>query len=218
MAKLKLGILISGRGSNMRALVKASRAANFPASVEIVISNRPDADGLKFARKAGIKTLVVDHKAFPDRDSFEDALHKALKGAGVELVCLAGFMRLLNKEFVSRWRDRLINIHPSLLPAFKGLHTHERVLEAGARFAGCTVHYVRPEMDDGPIIIQAAIRVLPDDTHDRLAARVLKYEHRIYPEAVRLIARGRARVAGNIVRLKEGKKAAAGIINPPVGS
>ena len=216
MAKLKLGILVSGRGSNMRALVKACRGARFPAHVAIVISNRPDAAGLKFAAKAGIPTAVVDHKAFADRDSFERALHKALKDAGVELVCLAGFMRLLNTGFVNRWRDRLVNVHPSLLPAFKGLHTHERVLEAGARFTGCTVHYVRPEMDDGPIIIQAAIRVLPGDTPDRLAARVLKYEHRIYPEAVRLIAKGQARVAGNVVRVKEGKKAAAGIINPPV--
>ena len=218
MAKLKLGILVSGRGSNMRALVKACRDARFPARVAIVISNRPDAAGLKFAAKAGIPTAVVDHKAFADRDSFERALHKTLKDAGVELLCLAGFMRLLNTGFVNRWRYRLVNVHPSLLPAFKGLHTHERVLEAGARFTGCTVHFVRPEIDDGPIIIQAAIRVLPGDTPARLAARVLKYEHRIYPEAVRLIAKGQARVAGNVVRVKESKKAAAGIINPPVES
>jgi phosphoribosylglycinamide formyltransferase-1 len=217
MAKLKLGILISGRGSNMQALVKACRHQDYAARVAIVIANRPDAAGLKFAEKAGIATAVVDHKTFADRDSFEDALHKTLKAAKVELVCLAGFMRLLNTRFVNRWHDKLINIHPSLLPAFKGLHTHERVLEAGVRFAGCTVHFVRPEMDDGPIIIQAAIRVLPGDTPERLAARVLKYEHRIYPEAVRLIARGEARAVGNIVRVKEGKKGAAGIINPPVG-
>lgn len=218
MAKLKLGILISGRGSNMQSLVKACRHTDFPARVAVVISNRPDAPGLKFAEKAGIPTAIVDHKEFDDRDSFENALHAALKKAGAELVCLAGFMRLLNSGFVNRWHDRLINIHPSLLPAFKGLHTHERVLEAGARFAGCTVHYVRPEMDDGPIIIQAAVRVQPGDTPESLAARVLKYEHRIYPEAVCLIAQGKARVVGNIVLVKEGKKGAAGIINPPVGS
>lgn len=217
MAKLNLGILISGRGSNMQALVKACRHKDYPARAAIVISNRPQAAGLKFAAKAGIATAVVNHREFENRDSFEDALHKTLQAAKVELVCLAGFMRLLNTRFVNRWHDRLINIHPSLLPAFRGLHTHERVLEAGARFAGCTVHFVRSEMDDGPIIIQASIRVLPGDTPDRLAARVLKYEHRIYPEAVRLIARGEARAVGNIVRLKAASKGAAGIINPPVG-
>lgn len=215
---LKLGILISGRGSNMRALVEACAKDDFPAEIALVLSNRADAAGLDYAGGAGLPTAVVDHKAFENRQSFEAEVDSRLRGAGVELVCLAGFMRLLTAGFVSAWRDRLINIHPSLLPAFKGLETHERVLAAGVRLTGCSVHFVRPAMDAGPIIIQAAVRVLPDDTAETLAARVLAQEHRIYPEAVRLIASGTARVDGDVVRIDDGAGSGGddSLISPPL--
>jgi phosphoribosylglycinamide formyltransferase 1 len=214
MAKLKVAILISGRGSNMQALIDASAAASFPAEIVVVIANVPGAAGIARATAAGISTLVVDHKAFAGRGWFEDALDQALRARGVELVCLAGFMRLLTDEFVTKWRDRLINIHPSLLPAFRGLHVHERVIAYGARFSGCTVHFVRPAMDDGPIIIQAAVPVHIDDDADRLAHRVLAEEHRIYPIAVRLIAEGRTRVADERVIVDGVRAPAGGMINP----
>lgn len=191
---MKLGILISGRGSNMQALVDSCADPDFPAEVALVISNRNDAGGLETARAAGVATKVIDHKAYDDRDSFEQDLHSALQDAGVDLVCLAGFMRLLNPDFVGRWRDRMINIHPSLLPAYKGLNTHERALEDGVKFIGCTVHFVRAEMDTGPIIAQAVLPVLPDDSPDSLADRVLLQEHVIYRAAVRAIAEKRVRV------------------------
>ena len=211
--KLRVGVLISGRGSNLQALIDACAQDAFPARIVRVISNRPNAQGLERAGKAGIDAQVVDHTDYDDRDAFETALHASLKEAGVELVCLAGFMRILNPDFVDRWRNRLINIHPSLLPAFPGLHTHERALEDGVRFSGCTVHFVRPEMDNGPIILQAAVPVCPGDTPDCLAKRVLEYEHRIYPEAVRLIALGRVRVSGGKVTITGAKAAADGLIN-----
>ena len=214
MAKLKVAILISGRGSNMQALIDASAAASFPAEIVVVIANVPGAAGIARATAAGISTLVVDHKAFAGRGWFEDALDQALRARGVELVCLAGFMRLLTDEFVTKWRDRLINIHPSLLPAFRGLHVHERVIAYGARFSGCTVHFVRPAMDDGPIIIQAVVPVHVDDDADRLAARVLAEEHRIYPIAVRLIAEGRTRVADERVIVESVRAPAGALINP----
>ena len=218
MPRMKLGVLISGRGSNMQSIANACADPDFPAEIALILSNRADAAGLDFAAERGIPTAVVDHKAFPDRDSFEAELTRTLEAAGVEFVCLAGFMRILNPGFVSAWHDRLINIHPSLLPAFKGLHTHERVLEAGARFTGCTVHFVRPEMDAGPIIIQAAVPVLGDDTPDTLSARVLVQEHRIYPEAVRLVASGDAQVSGDVVVVKSSSGSAPGeercLINP----
>ena len=214
MAKLKVAILISGRGSNMQALIDASATASFPAEIVVVISNVPGAAGIARATAAGIATLVIDHKTFAERSGFEDALDQALHARGVQLVCLAGFMRLLTDGFVTRWRDRLINIHPSLLPAFRGLRVHERVIAYGARFSGCTVHFVRPAMDDGPIIIQAVVPVHVDDDSDRLAARVLAEEHRIYPIAVRLIAEGRTRVAEERV-IVDGVRAPAGaMINP----
>lgn len=195
-AKKRVGILLSGRGSNMAALVEAAQAdPAFPAEPALVLSNRADAAGLAFAADKGIETAVVDHKPFgKDREAFEHALNARLRESGVELVCLAGFMRLLTPWFVEQWRDRLINIHPSLLPSFKGLHTHERALETGVRLHGCTVHFVRAEMDDGPIIAQAAVPVLPGDDPDILAARVLTMEHRLYPLALSLVAAGRVRV------------------------
>ena len=193
---LKLGVLISGRGSNLQALIDAAEAGDWPAEIALVISNRADAAGLARAAAAGIPTCVVDHRGHPDRAAFDAAMTAALVEAGVELVCLAGFMRLLSPQFVEAWHDRLINIHPTLLPSFRGLHAHEQALETGVRFTGCTVHFVRAEMDDGPIIVQAAVPVLQDDTPDTLAARVLKAEHRCYPLAVRCIAEGRVRIRG----------------------
>ena len=188
---LKLAVLISGRGSNLQALIEAAATTDFPAEIVRVISNVAGAGGLERAAAAGISTAVVPHRDYPDRESFESSLNEEILSSGAKLVVLAGFMRLLTATFVEEWRDQLINIHPSLLPAFKGLHTHERALEAGVRYTGCTVHYVRPEMDEGPVIVQAAVPVLPGDDADTLAARVLKQEHVIYPLAVRLIAENR---------------------------
>jgi phosphoribosylglycinamide formyltransferase-1 len=214
VAVLTLAVLISGRGSNLQALIDACREPGFPARIALVASNVPGAPGLDRAATAGIATCVVDHKSFADRSRFEEALDAELSAAGVDLVCLAGFMRLLTDGFVHRWRDRLINIHPSLLPAFRGLHVHERVIAYGARFSGCTVHFVRPAMDDGPIIVQAVVPVHGDDTPDRLAARVLAQEHHIYPLAVRLIADGRTRVAGERVIVDGARSPHSGLINP----
>lgn len=188
---VRVAILISGRGSNMMSLVKACQSADFPAEIALVLSNRPDAAGLDFARDKGLATAVVDHKTFgKDREGFERAMHAHLESAGVDLICLAGFMRLLTPWFIREWHDRLINIHPSLLPAFKGLNTHERALDAGVKLHGCTVHFVRPDMDVGPIIAQEAIPVLDDDTPDTLGSRVLAVEHTIYPHALREIVLG----------------------------
>ena len=214
MARMKIGVLISGRGSNLKALIEAAKAADYPAEIAVVISNRPAAEGLRHAQGADIPTEVIDHTEYEDRAAFEAALDAVLRNKGVQLVCLAGFMRILNPEFVNSWRNRMINIHPSLLPAYKGLHTHQRVLEDGARLTGCTVHFVRPEMDDGPIIIQAAVPVLPDDTEEILAARVLEYEHKTYPEAVRLIAGEATRVRGHKVLIPSVNWATAGLVNP----
>ncbi len=214
MAPLTLGVLISGRGSNLQALIDACAEPGFPARIAVVISNVAGVAGLDRAAGARIPTAVIDHKAFPGRPGFENALHAALSDAGVELVCLAGFMRLLTDTFVGRWHDRLINIHPSLLPAFRGLHIHERVISYGARFTGCTVHFVRPAMDDGPIIAQAAVPVLGDDDADRLAARVLAEEHRIYPLAVRLIAEGRVRIDNERVIVENARAPAEALLNP----
>jgi len=216
MAKLlKLAVLISGSGSNLQALIDATVNPSFPAKIARVISNEPNAGGLKRAAEAGITTSVVPHQNFQERESFEAALNFEIHNAGASLVVLAGFMRLLTKRFVDEWRDNLINIHPSLLPAFKGLHTHSRALEAGVRFTGCTVHYVRPEMDDGPIIVQAAVPILPGDDKDSLAARVLEQEHIIYPLAVRLISEGRVRVEAERAIIDDAELGApAAIINP----
>lgn len=192
--KKRVGILISGRGSNMRALIEAGQEKDYPAEIVLVISNVADAGGLAFAREHGIKTEVIEHKKFPSREIFDNAMDVALKSANVEIVALAGFMRLLSPRFVENWHGRMINIHPSLLPAYKGLHTHKRAIEAGEKFAGCTVHFVTPELDDGPTILQARVPVLPGDSEDALAARVLEQEHKIYPEALRLVAEGKAKI------------------------
>lgn len=200
---MKIGVLISGRGSNLKSLIEACAQPGFPAQIVTVISNRPDAAGLGVARAAGIPALAIDHKLFPDRESFDAALDQALVEAGVELVCNAGFMRILSDGFVARWHNRQLNIHPSLLPAFKGLHVHRRVLEEGVRITGCTVHFVRPAMDEGPIVAQVAVAVQPDDTPDSLAARVLEAEHRLYPAALRLVAEGRAEIVGEIVKIND---------------
>ncbi len=190
----KVSVLISGRGSNMQALVRASREPDCPFEICAVISNEPQAKGLSFAADAGIATAVVDHRQFESREAFEEVLHETLLVFKSELVALAGFMRILTPSFVRNWEGRMLNIHPSLLPLFKGLHTHRRALEAGVRIHGCTVHFVTADLDSGPIIAQGAVPVLPDDTEDSLAARVLKVEHRIYPEALALVASGTVRM------------------------
>jgi phosphoribosylglycinamide formyltransferase-1 len=193
MVRKRVAILISGRGSNMEALIAAAKTSDYPAAIELVISNNPEAEGLRRAAAAGVHTAVVDHKKFgKDREAFEHALQAELETRRIELVCLAGFMRLLTPWFVRQWDGRLINIHPALLPAFKGLDTHARALAAGAKEHGATVHFVVPEMDSGPIITQASVPVSSGDTEATLAARVLELEHRIYPEALRLVAEGRA--------------------------
>ncbi|SDD69365.1 phosphoribosylglycinamide formyltransferase [Kordiimonas lacus] len=214
MRKLRLGVMISGSGTNLQALIDACSAADYPATIEVVISNRPGVRGLERAEQAGIKAVTIDHKEFEDKETFEDALHECLADHKVDLVCLAGFMRLLTSTFVNRWRDRMINIHPSLLPSYKGLHTHARAIEDGVRFAGCTIHYVRPEMDNGPIIMQAAIPVAVDETEESLIAKTLSYEHKMYPAAVRMIAEGKVRVAGNKVAFKDVDVGELGIISP----
>ena len=201
--KLRTAILISGRGSNMMSLVEAARAPAYPAQIVTVISNRPDAAGLAWAKSQGIATAAIDHKAYASRADFEAVLQTALVTARVDLVALAGFMRLMTAEFVGLWHNRMINIHPSLLPSFKGLDTHQRALAAGARVHGCTVHFVRAEMDTGPIIAQAAVAVHSGDTPEILAARVLAAEHRVYPHAVALLGSGRASVNAEKVTVIE---------------
>ncbi|MFN3826741.1 MAG: phosphoribosylglycinamide formyltransferase [Micavibrio sp.] len=187
--KIRMAVLISGRGSNMDALIKACQDPSYPAEIVAVISNRPDAAGLHKAQKAGIQTAIVDHKAYQGREAFEAVLQETLqKFEPLDLVCLAGFMRILTAGFVNQWQGRMLNIHPSLLPAYKGLDTHARALADGCAQAGCTVHYVTPEMDDGPILVQKAVDILPDDTADSLAERVLEVEHGAYVEAVALFA------------------------------
>lgn len=194
--KKKVGVLVSGRGSNLQALLDAAADPAFPAEIALVVSNIPGAYALERAERAGVPTLVIPHKQFASREDFDAAMDAALRAAGVEIVCLAGFMRLLTKGFVEGWNGRMINIHPSLLPSFKGLHTHERAIEAGVKLHGCTVHLVTPELDDGPILVQAAVPVLSGDTADVLGARVLEQEHRAYPLALRLLAEGKVTVAG----------------------
>jgi len=194
MARLRVAVLISGRGSNLQALIDAAADPAYPAEIILVLSNAPAAAGLARAADAGIATAVVDHCSHASRHDFEAALDKVLAARRVELVCLAGFMRLLTAEFATRWHDRLINIHPSLLPKFKGLDTHARVLAAGETTTGCTIHFVRPDMDAGPIIAQAEVEVRADDTEDSLAARVLAAEHGLYPRVLKAVAEGRVRV------------------------
>jgi len=195
MKRKRVAILISGRGSNMAALIEAAKDKNYPAEIVLVVSNRPDAGGLAIAREAGIATEVLDYTKYgKDRAAFERALQALLQQHRIEIVCLAGFMRLLTSWFVGHWPQRMLNIHPSLLPAFKGLDTHRRALQTGVKIHGATVHFVVPEMDSGPIIAQGAVTVRDDDTEASLAARVLTVEHRIYPLALKLVAEGRLRV------------------------
>lgn len=199
--KKRIGILISGRGSNMMALVEAARAPDYPAEIVVVISNRPEAPGLAWAEAQGLAAVAVDHKAYETRGAFEEVLHEELVRHGVEVVACCGFLRLMTADFVDVWRDRMLNIHPALLPSYKGLHTHERALADGVKIAGCTVHVVRAEMDVGPIVGQAAVPVLDGDSPATLAARVLAAEHRLYPHALAMFASGRAVVDGETVRL-----------------
>jgi phosphoribosylglycinamide formyltransferase-1 len=195
MSRKRVAVLISGRGSNMAALIEAAKDKNYPAEIALVLSNRPDAGGLAIARAAGIATEIVDHAAYgKDRAGFDGALQAHLMSHHIDLVCLAGFMRLLTPEFVGQWPQRMLNIHPALLPALKGLDTHKRALEAGAKVHGATVHFVVAELDAGPIIAQGAVAVHSDDTEAALAARVLAVEHRIYPLALKLVVQGRVRV------------------------
>jgi phosphoribosylglycinamide formyltransferase-1 len=199
VTKTRVGVLISGRGSNLQALIEACKAPDYPARIVLVVSNVPSAQGLLRAEASLIPALTINHKDFASREDFDAALDVALGEAGVELLCNAGFMRLHSQGFVERWRDRHLNIHPSLLPAFKGLHVHERVLAEGVKITGTTVHFVRPEMDTGPIVAQAAVPVLPGDTPDSLATRVLNAEHRLYPHGLRLVASSAVRVDGELV-------------------
>jgi phosphoribosylglycinamide formyltransferase 1 len=197
-AKKRVAILISGRGSNMAALIEAAKAPDYPAAIVLVVSNRPDAHGLALAGEAGIATAIVDHRPFgEDREAFERALDAQLQAHAIDLVCLAGFMRLLTADFVRRWSGRMLNIHPALLPQFKGLHTHRRALAAAVKRHGATVHFVVPEMDSGPIVAQDSVPVLAGDTEASLAQRVLELEHRLYPLALRLVAEGRATIAAS---------------------
>lgn len=201
MARLKTAVLISGRGSNLQALAAACAAPGFPAEIALVISNQAGAAGLELASKAGIPAKVVPHRDFKTREEFEAALDRILRGAGIELVCLAGFMRVLTGGFVDGWYGRLVNIHPSLLPDFPGLDTHRRALEAHKRVAGCSVHFVSAEVDAGPLIVQARVPVLLGDDEAKLAARVLEAEHQAYPLALRLIAERRVRLSGGKVEI-----------------
>ena len=202
----RVAILISGRGSNMTALIEAARARDYPAEIVLVVSNRPDAQGLAVARAKGVATTVVDHTDFATREAFEAALEAKLAAAKVEIVCLAGFMRVLTRALVDRWRGRMLNIHPSLLPAFKGLDTHARALAAGVKTHGCSVHFVAHELDSGPIVMQATVPVLEGDDEEKLAARVLEEEHRIYPAALRLLAEDRLKIEGEQVIVAGGEK------------
>lgn len=201
-AKTRVAILISGRGSNMAALIEAAKAADYPAQIALVFSNVETAAGLDIARAAGIATNIVSHKVFASREEFDAAVDAVLAAARIDLVCLAGFMRIQSEGFVRKWEGRMLNIHPSLLPAFKGTKVHEQAIAAGVRISGCTVHFVVPELDAGPIIAQAAVPVLPDDTAETLAARILVEEHKLYPQALKLVAEGK-------VVLRDGRAAFA---------
>jgi phosphoribosylglycinamide formyltransferase 1 len=215
MTKKRVAVLISGRGSNMAALIEAAKVPTFPAEIVLVLSNRPAAAGLDLARTCAIPTAVVDHAAYgKDREAFEHKMQEVLEAHRVELICLAGFMRLLTPRFVGRWQERMINIHPALLPAFKGLDTHQRALAAGVKIHGASVHFVVPDMDAGPIIAQGAVGVLDDDTAATLAARVLAIEHRIYPAALALLAAGRIKIVDGCCRI-EGTAGTAGHLIAP---
>jgi phosphoribosylglycinamide formyltransferase-1 len=203
MGRKKVGVLVSGRGSNLQALIDACADPAFPAEITLVISNVAGVYALERAEQAGIKTQTIPHKGFPSREAFDAEMDKALRAAGVEIVCLAGFMRLLSAGFTQGWHGAMLNIHPALLPSFKGLHTHQRAIDEGVKLHGCTVHLVTPDLDDGPILVQAAVPVLPDDTEDTLAARVLEQEHKAYPQALRALAEGRVTIEGRRALVRE---------------
>lgn len=213
-ARRRVGILISGRGSNMKALIEAAAKPGYPAKIVTVISNRADAGGIAVAQAAGIATTVLPHKNYPDRAAFDAALDDALHAAKVEIVCLAGFMRLFTDGFVEKWRGKMLNIHPSLLPSFPGLHPQQQALDAGVRFSGCTVHFVTPAMDSGPIVAQAAVPAHPGDTAETLEARILAAEHRLYPMALALVATGKARMVGERTVLDDVASLEAASFNP----
>lgn len=215
MARLKVGVLVSGNGSNLQTLIDLCATPDFPAEIALVISNKPGVLALERAARAGIATQVIPHQDFPDRLAFDQAIDAALRANDIEFICLAGFLRVLSEMFVELWHNKIINIHPSLLPSFKGLHTHAQALAAGVRFHGCTVHIVRPVLDDGPILVQAAVPVLAGDDEQSLAARVLKAEHQAYPLALKLIAQGRVQIDGTRA-LIDGKAPgpAAVLMNP----
>jgi phosphoribosylglycinamide formyltransferase-1 len=215
MSRLRVAVLISGRGSNMTALIDAMKAASAPAEIVVVISNRPDAAGLVRARNADIPTAIVDHKPYgKDRAAFEEALTSELKARDVEFICLAGFMRLFTPQFVTHWYGRMLNVHPSLLPLFKGLDPHGQALAAGVKLSGATVHFVTPETDAGPILVQGAVPIQAADTPESLAARVLTVEHRIYPLALRLVAEGRVRIAGDRCEIDDARAGGSFLISP----
>ncbi len=216
-AKQRVAILISGRGSNMTALIEAAEAQGFPAEIALVVSNKADAGGLTIAAQHGIATAVVESRPFgKDREAFERALHDKLTASRIDLVCLAGFLRLLTPWFVTQWEGRMLNIHPALLPAYRGLHTHERALADGVKIHGATVHFVVPEMDAGPIVMQGAVAVRADDTPETLAARVLAVEHQIYPDALRLVASGGVRIENGVCRTRATGSADDRLISPAV--
>ncbi|HXV80679.1 MAG TPA: phosphoribosylglycinamide formyltransferase [Candidatus Binatia bacterium] len=204
--QIPIAVLISGSGTNLQAIIDAIEARELDAKIEVVLSNRADAAGLLRAKKHGIPVEVLDHKRFPSREAFDQAVVDILRGCGVELVVLAGFMRLLSPVFVGAYSNRIMNIHPALLPAFPGLHAQKKAVEHGARFSGCTVHFVNEACDEGPIIIQAAVPVFPDDNEESLAARILEQEHRIYPRAIQLYSEGRLRIEGRKVFVDDAAK------------
>lgn len=216
MPKSKIAVLISGRGSNLKSLLEACADPDFPAEIALVIANKPKAPGLDYARDAGVALAVIDHRDFETREEFDQAVSERLVAAEIEMVCLAGFMRLLSDGFVDEWRGRLINIHPSLLPAFRGLNVAERMIDAGVKIAGCTVHFVSSELDAGPIIGQAAVSVLPGDTVEALSERILNQEHRLYPACLRLILEGRARISGAVVQYDAQIECTGALSNPPL--
>jgi phosphoribosylglycinamide formyltransferase 1 len=217
--KRRVAILISGRGSNMAALIQAATAADFPAEIAVVISNRADAGGLAKAGASGVPTLTIESKPFgKDRAAFEAVLQSALDEYQIELICLGGFMRLFTADFVQRWHGRMLNIHPSLLPSFPGLDPHGQALSAGVKISGATVHFVIPETDAGPIVMQGAVAVGDDDTPDTLSARILEIEHRIYPDALRLVAGGRIRLEGDICKTAGSTGSGDTLVSPAVTS
>lgn len=215
VARKRVGVLISGRGSNMMSLVDAARTPGYPAEIVLVVSNRPQASGLSWAKEQGIPAVALDHKLFRSREEFDDQVHRLMTASKVDIIACAGFMRLMTPDLVAKWRNRMINIHPSLLPSFKGLHTHQRALDAGVRIAGCTVHAVRHEVDTGPILGQAAVPVHSNDTAETLAARVLAAEHKLYPQILKLFAAGQIQIVGDEVITKHSVAGGTELFSPP---